>query len=403
MVKDCLSQKSIGEIKRYNLQMQILGLLYHEQQTKASWLSKALNLSLPTIRNMLESLMESNLVIVKGNAKSKGGRIPLVYQLNPDAFGVVAIEIGHYFSKLVLMNCHNMEVSEVVQIEANIDDSALETILYEAYQGLQVFPGHEKIKIVGVGVSMPGLVDAEKGINYTVKEVLLQNMAQRFGKAFCQPVVVENDARMQALGELLFGKARNAQNALVVNWNWGLGLGIIHEGQIYSGAVGFAGEFSHIRIVGDGDLCECGKTGCLQTIASLRYLLRIAHRAIEDGVVSQLTARFKGNVEGLEPAHIVTCALKGDELSLMLLRKVSENLAWGLSILIQLYNPELILIKGPLTAAGQHITIPLSLALNQYCLNEIVGRVAIDVADSDDDMGLKGVAALVFKKQFNCL
>ena len=402
MVKECLTLKSIGEIKRYNLQMQILGLLFHEQQTTASWLSKSLSLSLPTIRNMLESLMETNQVIVKGHAKSKG-RIPLVYQLNPDAFGVVAIEIGHFYSKLVLMNSHNQVVSDVVQVQANIDDHALETKLFEAYRAMRLYTGHEKINIVGVGVSMPGLVDAENGINYTVKDISLRNMVQRFTKVFELPVVVENDARMQALGELLFGKAKNAQNALVVNWGWGLGLGIIHDGKIYSGSMGFAGEFSHIRMVGEGELCACGKIGCLQTIASLRYLLEIAHKAIGDGVVSQLTRQFNDDPESLEPSHIVTCALKGDELSLLLLRRVSENLAWGLSILIQLYNPELILIKGPLTEAGQHITIPLSLALNQYCLHEIVGRVAIDVAGSDDDMGLKGVAALVFKKQFNCL
>lgn len=403
MAGEFMALKSIGEIKRFNLQRQILGLLYQQQQTSASWLSKALNLSQPTIRNMLESLMETNLVVVKGNAKSKGGRIPLVYQLNPDAFGVVAIEIGHYYSKMVLMNCHNQEVSEVVQIQTNIDDLDLESKLFETYRGVQVFPGHEKINIVGVGISMPGLVDAENGINYTVKDTARQNMVKRFAKVFDQPIVVENDARMQALGELLFGKAKNAQNALVVNWSWGLGLGIIHDGLIYSGSMGFAGEFSHIRMVGEGELCECGKIGCLQTIASLRYLLKIAREAIGEGVVSQLTRQFKDDPESLAPSDIVTCALKGDELSLVLLRRVSENLAWGLSILIQLYNPELILIKGPLTVAGQHITIPLSLALNQYCLNEIVGRVAIDVAGNDDDMGLKGVAAMVFKKQFSCL
>lgn len=401
MVKDCLSLKSIGEIKRYNLQMQIMGLLYHEQQSTASWLSKALNLSLPTIRNVLESLMDAKWVAIKGNVRSKGGRVPSVYQLNPQAFGVVAIEIGHYYSKLVVMNCHNQEVSKVIHVQTDIDDSNLPERLFQAYRELTLFEGHGNLNVVGVGVSMPGLVDADHGVNYTVKDVKMQNMGRRFSDVFGKTVVIENDARMQALGELLFGKAKDTHNALVVNWNWGLGLGIIHDGMIYSGSMGFAGEFSHIRMVGDGELCECGKTGCLQTIASLRYLLKIARVAITDGVVSQLTERFKQDPQKLEPSDIVACALRGDELSLVLLRKVSENLAWGLSILIQLYNPELILIKGPLTSAGQHITIPLSLALNQYCLNEIVGRVAIDVAACDDDMGLMGVAAMVFRKQFS--
>ncbi len=403
MASEFLTLKSIGEIKRHNLQMQILWLLYQGQQSTASLLSKTLSLSLPTIRHMLDLLIEASMVEVVGNVKSKGGRIPLVYRLQSNAFGVIAIEIGHYFSKLVVINCHNQNVCDIVKVETNIDDADLVAKLFDAYRSVSLYMGHQGINVVGVGVSTPGLIDSENGVNYTIKEVALQNMTQRFRNVFDMPVLVENDARMQALGELMFGKAKNARNALVVNWNWGLGLGIINDGKIYSGDVGFAGEFSHIRIIRDGDLCECGKTGCLQTIASLRYLLKIARQSIQEGVVSQLTQQFQHRIDDLKPADVVACALRGDELSLMLLRKISENLAWGLSILIQLYNPELILIKGPLTEAGQHITIPLSLALNQYCLGEIVGKVTIDVAGIDDDMGQRGVASLVFQKQFNSL
>ena len=230
MAIDFYTQKSIGEIKRHNLQMQILGLLYREQQTTASFLSKTLNLSLPTIRNMLDSLTVDSLVEVIGNVKSKGGRIPLIYQLNSNAYGVVAIEVGHYFSKLVVIDCHNQNVCDVVHVQGDIDDSALVSKLFDAYHSIKLYSSHEKINIVGVGVSAPGLIDAENVTNYTIKEVAYQNFSQRFESAFGLPVLVENDARMQALGELLFGKARNARNALVVNWNWGLGMGIIHQG-----------------------------------------------------------------------------------------------------------------------------------------------------------------------------
>jgi predicted NBD/HSP70 family sugar kinase len=393
--------KSLGEIKRLNLQSQILNMLYREQQTTVSLLSNALNLSLPTIRTNLDLLISEGKVEIEGDNKNRGGRTPVVYRLNKDAFWTVAIEAGHFSSKIVIVNCHNQEVCQAVELETTIDDSDMVSKLYDAYVAMLGQIGSSGSQVVGVGVSLPGLVDSQQGINYTIKDQMLQNIGERFSRKFGMKAIIENDARMQALGELLFGEARDTQNALVVNWSWGIGLGIIHNGEIYSGSVGFSGEFSHIRMVDDGELCECGKKGCLQTIASLRYLLSIAREAVKSDVVSQLTTRFKNNPQDITAGHIIECAMKGDELSMLLLRKVSENLAWGLSILIQLYNPELILIKGPLASADKHVTIPLTLALNRFCLNEIVGCVDIRLGTNSDHLGLNGVAAQVFRNEFN--
>lgn len=403
MVKRSTEPLSIGEIKRNSLQTQIMSLLYEYQETTVSVLSKNLSLSLPTIRNMVDSLIAQGSVVVKGNVVSRGGRNPLVYQLNKDAFCVCAAELDHHEARMVILNCHNEPVSSHLIISTHIDDHQLAHKLLDGFEKLLAETNIQRSRIVGVGVSMPGLVDSVLGVNLSIKEVVNKDVKANIQSLFNMNVVVENDARMEAYGELLFGKVKNTANSLVVHWGWGLGLGIIHNGALYSGSQGFAGEFSHIRIISEGDLCECGKTGCLQTIASLYYLMKIARKAVSDGVASKLTSTYRHNIDQLKLAHIVAGALKGDELSLVLLRKVSENLAWGLSILIQLYNPEMILIKGPLAAAGPHVTIPLSMALNQYCLNEIAGKVLLDIESQDGDMGLKGVAAMVFKKKFNSL
>lgn len=395
--------KSLGEIKRENLQKELLYLLYSEQVVTASLLSKSLNLSLPTIRGMLDSLIEAGIVEFKDKANNKGGRTPLKYQLNKDAFWTVAIEVNHFSSFIVIVNCHNHEITDREEVVANIDDAQLVEKLYGYYQKLINNLNIDDNRVIGIGISLPGLVDASEGINYTIKDSAQQKVALLFSKKFQLPVVVENDARMMALGELLFGKAAGYKNALVINWSWGIGLGIINEGDVYAGSVGFAGEFSHIRMIDGGQMCECGKTGCLQTIASLRFLIQKAKEAVWEDGVSLLTREFKNHPDKIKPSDIVDAANRGDEVALLLLRKVSENLAWGLSILIQLYNPELILIKGPLASADQHITIPLTLALNRYCLNEIVKNVELRLSVDSDHLGLLGVAAQVFKREFNSL
>jgi predicted NBD/HSP70 family sugar kinase len=139
----------------------------------------------------------------------------------------------------------------------------------------------------------------------------------------------------------------------------------------------------------------------LQTIASARKLLELAQEEVQKGTVSQLTTRFKNNPHTMMPFDIINSARKGDELSISLLNKISTNLAWGLSILIQLYNPELIVLNGPLTQASQYVRIPLKQALNQYCLENISSNVKIEISEMGEHSGLLGVAVMVFQQIFS--
>jgi N-acetylglucosamine repressor len=130
---------------------------------------------------------------------------------------------------------------------------------------------------------MPGLVDSVSGINYTIKNPQMQNIRERLEAEFGIMVYIDNDARMQAYGEYIFGKAKNRRNAIVVNWSWGVGMGMILNGELYRGTTGFAGELSHIQLAEEGDLCICGKRGCLETVASANTLLKLAYRAYRKG------------------------------------------------------------------------------------------------------------------------
>ncbi len=398
--KEDTERMTISELKHYKLRMQVLRHLYKNTLLSASSLSKKTHVSLPTVRSVLDELIQEGTVKIVGVGASKGGRRPILYGHTEHAYYILAIEIGHYKAKASIFNSLNSELSSTIEFNTNIDDTELEAKTEETLKTLIKKAGISREEIIATGVSMPGIIDVKSGINRTIKNQRNQNIKARLSAQLKMPVIIENDARMQALGECVFGKAQKTKNTLVLNWNWGLGLGIILNGQIYHGSSGNAGEFSHIRVVPNGKLCECGKQGCLQTIASARALIEMAQERLATGAISQLTSLVANAPSQLTIEAIIACAKKGDELSISLLNELSKKLGWGLSILIQLYNPELIVLNGPLSQAQQYVLFPIQQTINQYCLENIQNNVRIEISELGEKSGLKGVAVMVFQQIF---
>jgi N-acetylglucosamine repressor len=248
---------------------------------------------------------------------------------------------------------------------------------------------------------MPVLIDSEKGINYTIKDTKLQNIKSRIEKKFNKLVYIDNDARMQAFGEFTFGKAKGKSHAIVINWNWGIGLGMIFNGKVYRGTTGFAGEFSHIKMEEDGNLCICGKRGCLETVASAHTLLRYAKEGMTKNIISQLSNLNTDSANDLKVEHIISAARKGDEFSISILSRVGTALGKGLSYIIQLLNPEIIVIGGTMAKANQFVLTPIQQSLNKYCLEKISENTEIALSDLSDNSGLLGVTAKLYQKIFS--
>lgn len=390
----------MNERKRHKQRMHILRLLYQKGASSASLLSKTINMSLPTTRTLLEELIQQSAIRPSGTGESLGGRKPVIYAISENSFYVLAVELGHYKAHAVIVNSLNQWMTRVAEFEATIDDDDLVDKIDSVFRDLLLEAGLSEKRVEAIGISMPGLIDSVKGINKTIRKPELRSISERIKGRLGMPVYIENDARMQALGEFEFGIARNTRNALVINWSWGLGLGMIFNGEIYNGSTGNAGEISHIRVIEDGKLCQCGKRGCFQTVAGAKSLVDAARAEIGKGTISRLSTLFGEHPESIGPSDIIECARQGDELSITLLREIGTRLAWGLSILIQLNNPELIVLNGPLTKAGQYVLIPIRQALNQYCLHTILDNVRVEISDAEDYMGLKGVAVMAFNKLF---
>lgn len=388
-------------LKKYRQKIKILNLLYQYNTLSGPEISKRIGVSLPTALSLLNELISLKYVEVKGSGESNGGRKPTMFGLAEDSIYVLVCEIERYRGKINIYNSHNQPVNKAVCFETGIDDNQLVEKIHK--QALLLIEKHQidEKKILGVGVTMPGLINEETGINYTIKNSAFRNVKERLEKKFNKLVYVNNDAHMQAYGEYVFGAARGYSNAIVVTWSWGVGLGIIINGKLYNGASGFAGELSHIQLVEDGGLCICGKRGCLETVTSAYVLLNEAKKGIKENRVSQLTEMFKGHTQDLKPEDVIAAAKSGDEFSIQLLHRLGLSLGKGLSVTIQLLNPGIIVLGGPVSTANQFVLTPIQQSLNRHCLGQIYSNTKIVISDIWEQSGLLGITAMLYQLIFS--
>lgn len=387
--------------KRFRQKRQIIRILYEHGETTIPEFSKLVGISIPTTTLLLNELIELGAVKVKGIGETRRGRKPTLFELVDSYLYVVSCEMNRFESKMAIFNCHNELVSDIITVDTYYDDPGLIEKLVGSFNMLVARTGIPEEKISAFGLCMPGLVDTHEGINHTIQNPHLKAVKKLLKSKLQKFIYVDNDARMQAFGEYRFGKAMNHRNALVINWDWGIGLGLILNGEIYSGAQGFAGELSHIMAQEDGKLCICGKRGCFETVTSTGALLEYARESIASNSVSQLTKRFSRNPEELKPGDIINAARTGDELSISLLSKVGLAMGKGLSTLIQLLNPEIIVFQGTIAKANQFVMTPVQQSLNKYCLEALCSNLIIEVSDLDEKAGLLGTTATVFRAVLN--
>lgn len=394
--------EGVVEIKSYINKIKIIKNLYLNGSNTANEICNEVGISLPTVNSLLGDLMSSGEVIKQGRAESQGGRKPELYRLAADAFYVLSVDLSKYAICLALYNCNHETASQKETIKINLNNEE-ETfnLLCSSIDGYLGKTGIASDKIIAIGFSMPGLVDSIGGVNYTYlkfgKKTLLEKLESRFRKK----IFLENDARAMTLAEYKFGLDHKYKNVLGIFIGWGIGLGIIIDGKIYQGASGFAGEFAHSPIFESKEIsCTCGKKGCLEAVASGTAIVRIAQQAIlsdKDSILARMVREHQG---GLEPELVVDAALAGDQRAITILSEAGLDLGRGISILIQLLNPELIIIGGSVAEADQYLITPIQQALNIYSMAKSREKTQLALYQLGKDVGLMGGVAVVNEKLF---
>jgi predicted NBD/HSP70 family sugar kinase len=372
--------------------------LYFAGALSCADLSLLTQKSLPITTRVLNELIEQGEVVETGYANSTGGRRPQMYALKPDLMYVVSVAMDQLITRIVLMDMQNKPIGEVKKIELPLNNNpeALEQLTRHIEHYISS-SGISKQKIAGIGIGMPGFVDVNKGINHSFLKIKSnESLVSHIESAIGLPVLIDNDSSLIALAELRLGAARHHHNVMVINIGWGIGLGIVVNGELFRGENGFAGEFSHIPLFTNNKLCSCGKSGCLETETSLFVIAEKALQGLRQGKVSMLKNLSLDHIEETIQV-IMEAALKGDKFAVELLSEAGYNLGRGIAILIHLLNPELIILSGRGSIAGKLWLAPIQQAINEHSIPKIAENTQVEISSLGYQAELIGAAALVME------
>jgi N-acetylglucosamine repressor len=387
-------------LRKIALKQSIVKELYQHGELSIFRLSQTIKMSTPTITRAVEELIEEQLIREVGIGESTGGRRPSLFGINPSSRYVLGIDLERYFVRMGIFDFANQPVSEIHELNEGLDThpDILQFIAEKVSELMEAY-GIDENKMLGIGISLPGLIDVKTGLSYTYL-----NTGRRAAEILSEktgfPVFIEHDTRAMAWGEQAFGLARGHQNVLCMNVGSGIGLSMILNGKLYLGHSGYSGEFGHIQIEPNGQLCHCGKIGCIETLASGKSMVAKARREIAGGAISQISNMLDGDPSKLNIRMIMEAARKGDQFAIDLLAKIGEALGKGLAMLIHLFNPELIIIGGEMSRAADYLISPIESNLNVYTISRIRRDARIVASNLGDNARLMGTVALVMNRIF---
>ncbi len=344
-------------------------------------------LSVATISGITAELIESNFVFEKETGTSRGGRRPILLALNAKGGYVIGLKLAedHITGALTDLEA-TVIASHTHAMKKKTAESAVEGLAYTVKE-LLAQRGIRRDQLIGVGVGLAGVIDTRNRVLrhspiFGWREVSLGEMLEQRLKV---PVYIDNDVNTLTQAEQWFGVGQGVDNFVVVTIGRGVGMGMVVNGQIYRGAHGGSGELGHTVLDPTGNVCNCGKRGCLETYVSDPALLRQAVPSIPGvSLLEDLSEK----------------AIGGNELALDIFTKAGEALARGIGNLINVLSPELIIISGEGVRSGDVLFDPMRAALSKYVMPGLSEDTEVRIDDWDDDAWARGAASLVLSEIF---
>lgn len=385
------------------LKKKILYLCIEHGELSIASLSEAIGASVPTVTKLIGELMDEGFMVDMGKSGTSGGRRPSIYGLNPESGYFVGVDIRNSHASVAVTDFKGG--LRLFQDGIPFKMSANESSVHQLADMLRTFLLEKDVvwnKIMGVGISVPGRVNPVTGYSYSFSFDEHRSISDILKEDLSTHVVLENDSRAMTYGEYLGGGLKE-KNMLFVNVSWGLGMGMILNGRLYYGTSGFSGEFGHFPLLDNGQMCRCGKVGCLETGASGSALVRMIIEKLHSGRASSLAAQFKTN--GKVNLNDIYAAIRSEDvLAIETVEKIGTNLGKGLAGLINIFNPELVVIGGKMAeAAGDYLMLPIRSAIKRNVLNIANQDTSIKLTQLNKKAAPFGASLLVRSRMLGML
>lgn len=402
-MKQTLKEEIESGSKSASLKINIIRYYIINGANTLADLGREMDLSVPTVTKLVGELMEDGFVVDFGKQETTGGRRPIKYGVNPDSGYFMGVDVKNFSVNMALINFNGDVIASNMKVpykQKNTQESldSLCKIITEFVNSLKI----DKDKILNVGVNISGRVNTETGHSYSNYFLNERPLSEIFHEKLGMLVSIDNDSRAMAYGEYLSGVVKGEKDVLFVNVSWGLGLGIIAGGKLYFGKSGFSGEFGHLTVFDNEIMCHCGKKGCLETEASGSYIHRRVLEKIAEGNSSVLQKKIN-KPEGLLLDDIIEATLQGDMLAIELVEEVGNTLGKQISGLINLFNPELVIIGGSVALTGDYLLFPIKSAIRKYALNLVSKDTSIKLSKLGENAGVVGACMLARSKMLSLI
>ncbi len=372
----------------------ILNKIRKSEPISRAQIAKETQLTPPTVSSIVKELLDQGIVRESTLGNSKGGRKPTMLLINTDACYVIGVDAGPERVECILTDLSG-EIFERVssKLKTPITNDEFIAILKENINETIQSSTKRKDKIIGIGVAMHGVVDVTAGTSLIAPNLDLRNIPIKaeLEEEYDLIIKVENDARAMALGESWFGGHGDLKSMVAVNIGRGVGSGIVINGKLYHGEKNIAGEIGHMTIDINGDICECGNRGCLQTFASGDAVAKRARDQIH---------RDKDS-DTLTGQKIHELAQTGDISYIEILQETGRAIGVGLTNLIHLINPSEIVLGGGVMKGEKFILPAIKKTIDQRALTPEARKTAVTVTKLGDDATLLGAVSLLFVEVFD--
>ena len=376
----------------------ILDILRRYAPLSRAELAARTGLNRSTVSIIVNSLIEEGFVQETDLQSPKIGRPGMLLVLNPKGGFAVGVEIGVDFISILLTDfVANVLWRKRVLFDAGEDE--IRVIDHASdLTGQAIEIGLEQgLRPLGIGIGVPGLVDIRQGKLVFAPNLHWTNVPLRlmWSQRFDLPIFVENEANAAALGEYYFGVARGVESFIYLSAGIGLGGGVLINGKLFRGSNGYGGEVGHMTVDPDGELCGCGKRGCWETKVSSRAVLRRVRKILSKGTSSLICDLAGGDLEGITFEIVVQAAKLGDAVALEALTNVGEYLGIGVVNLINIFNPEIIVLGGALSLASGFLIPEIENTVCESALKPSCENVQFAASAHGEDACVMGAVALV--------
>jgi glucokinase-like ROK family protein len=392
-----------SESKPFRNERRVLQLIHAKRNISRIELAKETGLSAPSITAIVQNLIERGLVAESGHNSSALGRKPVSLSLRDDAGFLVGVDLGSFFTRVVVTNIRGTLVYRE-EFETGMCDGrdlVLSRTLKEIHKAIDE-SGTTKTALKGIGMGHSGVIDVTKGLVLSFprpgqmaewKNVPLRDILEG---EFGVPCLVEDSVRAIATAEKHFGLGAGLDDFIYVDVGMGIGAAIFIGGNLYRGPGGSAGEFGHMTVDEHGQLCCCGNYGCLETVASCASIIQSVKGAIEKGVDSRVRELAHGDLNRISIEMIGQAAMQNDSLSFRVLHEAVSHIAIALADVVNLLNPHVLIFGGALFRSAPELFLePLKRTIKQRALEKSANEVELKISTLGSEAGALGAGRLI--------